>query len=234
MKDTALDARLMSAAGFVRQGAIFADIGTDHAHLPVFLLESGKIERAVLSDVNEGPLASARRNIEHYGYSDRVTLRLCDGAEELSGLGVTDYAICGMGGELIRDIIARAPHLAEMGIRLILQPMTKQSTLREYLFGAGFAILSERYSYADGKYYVTMLAEYSGERKSVDPISLELGMIPDKDGGRVEYIGYLEVKLRAYKRALAGKARGGEDTTDEQTMIEAIEERINEIRGSIQ
>lgn len=234
MRDTALDARLMSAAGFVRQGAIFADIGTDHAHLPIFLLESGRIERAVLSDVNEGPLASARRNVDICGYSDKVTLRLCDGAAALADLGVTDYAICGMGGELIRDIIARAPHLARSGIRLILQPMTKQAILREYLVGAGFDILSERYSYADGKYYVTMLVEYTDRCEKLDPISCELGIIPAEDGGRVEYIGYLETKLRAYKRAFDGKARGGDDTADEKRMIAAIEERINEIRRSMQ
>ena len=111
--------RLLSAAEFVRQGAYFADIGTDHAYLPLFLLEGGKIERAVCSDINAGPLETAKRNAEEYGLSDRIIFRLTSGAEGLSDMGITDYAICGMGGELIAEIIESAPHLKDGAVRLI-------------------------------------------------------------------------------------------------------------------
>ena len=59
MAHGAINARLASAAELTRQNAIFADIGTDHAYLPLFLLEEGRIEYAYCSDINEGPLASA-------------------------------------------------------------------------------------------------------------------------------------------------------------------------------
>ena len=178
MRDTVLDARLTSAAELVRQGAVFADIGTDHAHLPIFLLEGGRIERAILSDVNEGPLAAALANVGEHGLAGRVELVLTDGAAALAGKGITDYAVCGMGGELIARIVSDAPNMKEAGVRLILQPMTRQAVLRTELARLGFSILEEKYSYADGKYYVCMLAEYSGEQGVVDPVSAELGLIP--------------------------------------------------------
>ena len=104
------NARLASAAELVRQNAIFADIGTDHAYLPLFLLESGRINFAYCSDINEGPLASARKNAEERGMVDKMDFILTDGATVLRDRGITDYAICGMGGELIADIIHRAPN----------------------------------------------------------------------------------------------------------------------------
>ena len=100
-----LNARLSSVAEFVRQDAIFADIGTDHAYLPLFLLGCGRIGQAYCSDVNAGPLERARINAAEAGLSDKITFTLADGAAALAGLGITDYAICGMGGECINKSI---------------------------------------------------------------------------------------------------------------------------------
>ena len=227
-----LDARLGSAAELVRQGAVFADIGTDHAYLPIFLLESGRIERAVLSDINEGPLASAERNIADRGLSDRVELVLTDGVKGLGKKGITDYAVCGMGGELIADIVTSAPELRSPELRLILQPMTKQDTLRAALYAAGFEILSERYSYADGKYYVCMLAAYSGEIRSLSDVEAYLGVSPVV-GGRAEYLGYLEGKLRSLSAAIDGKMRGELDTTVDATVARALAKRIEHLTAGM-
>ena len=165
--------RLLSAAGFVRQGAYFADVGTDHAYLPLFLLSGGIIERAVCSDINRGPLASAEMNAAEAGLSDKMTFHLSDGAADLVGLGLTDYAICGMGGELIANIIDRAPHLKSADINLILQPMTRHAELRRYLSENGFSILVESHSYEAGKYYVCINARYTGECKNITDFEAE-------------------------------------------------------------
>ena len=95
---SAINARLLSAAELTRQDATFADIGTDHAYLPLFLLDEGRIKYAYCCDINEGPLDSARRNAEERGRLDKCEFILTDGAAVLSGKGITDYAICGMGG----------------------------------------------------------------------------------------------------------------------------------------
>ena len=228
MINSSLDKRLLSCADYVRAGAVFADIGTDHGYLPIFLLNTGRIQRAYLSDVNRGPLTSAERNARDNGLSDKCEFILTDGAAALSGKGITDYAICGMGGELIARIIEDAPHLKEVGIRLILQPMTKQEYLRRYLASNGFSVLDERFSFDSGKYYVTLLAEYTGECREISVSEAELGIKTAHDGDRVEYLGFLERKMKAVKKAFLGKSAAGYVTADEEMLRGMIEERITE------
>ena len=229
MINSSLDKRLLSCADYVRAGAVFADIGTDHGYLPIFLLKSGRISRAYLSDVNEGPLSTARANVESEGLLDRCEFTLADGAAALLGKGITDYAICGMGGELIASIIEAAGHLKTEGVRLILQPMTKQAHLRKYLLASGFAILSESYSYAEGKYYVTILAEYNGKVREPDVIEAELGSFDVKEGERVAYIGYLEGKKRAAEKTLLGKTSAGLPTDTEKMLLDSIIDRLSRL-----
>jgi tRNA (adenine22-N1)-methyltransferase len=229
MREFMLDGRVSSAAKFVRQGAVFADIGTDHAHLPIFLLECGRIERAVCSDINEGPLASARHNAAEAGLLDKTEFVLCDGASALSDKGITDYAICGMGGELIRDIISSAPELHREGINLVLQPMSKAADLRSYLYGAGFDIVAEAYSHDAGKYYVTLLARYTGTPVSISDTEALLGKREALHIGREEELGYFKSKLRSLKKTAEGKIRGGEDNPREIPLLASVAERISEL-----
>ena len=226
-----LDKRLLSCAGYVRAGAVFADIGTDHGYLPIFLLHSGIATRAVLSDINRGPLSSAERNVSAAGLSDRCEFVLTDGASALSGKGITDYAICGMGGELIARIIEDAPHLKEDGVRLILQPMTKQEHLRGYLAKSGFSVLDECFSFDSGKYYLTLVAEYTGTVRTLSFGEAELGPDLPHDGDRVEYLGFLEGKRRAVLKALSGKEAGGYDSSEEKERLSIIDQRIAKLTG---
>lgn len=225
MKDAALDARLTSVAELVRQDATLADIGTDHAYLPIFLLVTGRISRAILTDINEGPLACARAHAAECGVLDRVELLLTDGAAATRGMGATDYTICGMGGELIADIISRADHLAAPGVRLILQPMTRHAALRKFLSENGFEILAERYSTAEGKHYLTILAEYSGRRHSLDAVSLELGVSANPCEENA-YFGYLSALRERLARVIAAKSLGGHTAAAESQLVRAIDERM--------
>ncbi len=172
-----LDARLMTAAGMVRRGAVVADIGTDHAYLPVYLIQNGTARFAVASDINKGPLERAKQSAAKYGVADKMRFALADG---LSGVqperdGVTDIVICGMGGELIARIIGDSDYTRREEVQLILQPMSSVYELREYMAGAGFEILDEKLSRAAGKIYTCILARYDGKERKLSPIELLLG-----------------------------------------------------------
>ncbi len=223
-----IDRRLSSVASFVRAGAVLADIGTDHGYLPVFLLSEGIISRAVLTDVNEKPLNSARASVAAAGLSDRVQFLLTDGADALSGYGITDFAVCGMGGELIADIVLRADAMREPNVRLILQPMSRQAHLRRELYRGGFTVTDERYSHADGKYYVCMLVEFSGNPCEISPLDAELGTAVWRDEDREARLGYLSLKLKGHKRAYDGKLKGGERDGELALLCEGLEREIEQ------
>ncbi|MBQ2793385.1 MAG: SAM-dependent methyltransferase [Clostridia bacterium] len=227
MANIQIDPRLLSAASFVRAGAVFADIGTDHGYLPVFLLSEGRIKFAFLSDVNEGPLEKASENIRRAGLREKCELLLADGAASLAGRGVTDYAICGMGGELIADIIARAPHLADPCVRLILQPMSRQEHLRRALYRLGFFILGESYSVADGKRYVCMCVGFSGTPCEISDSLAYLGPDILHTDDRDAYLAYLAAKRESIARAAAARSEAGLDDGSEK-IIALFDGRIKQ------
>ncbi len=227
MNEYALNVRLCSAAEFVRQDAVFADIGTDHAYLPIFLLKKGIIRTAVCADINKGPLERAKENSRLNGVADKISFYLTDGASELSGLGITDYAICGMGGELIAKIISEAPGLKEKGVNLILQPMTRQSTLRRYLAAEGFSVQKESYTSEGTHHYVCMLASYTANKETIDAIEAEIGFKNAEIVNKDLQIAYLKSKLHAYDKLIEGKKNGGNSTADEEKIREAIASYIN-------
>ena len=217
------DARLGSVAALVRQGAVLADIGTDHAYLPLFLLQTGRIDAAFCCDVAEGPLARARENAATTPYTDRIRFMLTDGLHGLEGEAIDDIAICGMGGELICSILEAAPFVRDARYRLLLQPMTKQDALRSYLYSRGFRIEEEVYSVAEGKAYVAMCVSYDGCPRALSATEAMMGLtrhIAAEDTARA---AYFMGRRRALASAVEGKRIGGCDTREDEMLIEAID-----------
>lgn len=217
----------MTAVDFVREGARFADIGTDHGYLPIYLCKKGIVRSAVAADINEGPLESARRNIRDNGVEDKVDTVLSDGLSGLFEYAPTDIAIFGMGGELVCRIIEDSPLVKKEGIRLILQPMTKQAETREYLLNNGFSIVDEALSYDDGKIYQTICAEYSGRTDNYDETELMLGKINIERGEPLFY-ELVEKKIEVYSLRLDGLRRAGLGKEEERilcTLKELLKEK---------
>ena len=217
------DGRLLAAADLVRQGAVLADIGTDHALLPVFLCRVGKIRHAIASDVGKGPLAAARRQVEEAGLSDRIRLHLADGLDGLDGEKITDIAICGMGGELIVDILSRAPFVRDAHIRLILQPMTHARDLRCYLAREGFAIVEERLATAAGKAYFVLAAEYTGTPCTLTPLAAALGADNLSRRARDEvFLQILDKEIKAQTKKCEGLRAGGVPDEEQEAYLGAL------------
>lgn len=146
---------------------IAADIGTDHAYVPIELVRSGRAKKVIAADVRTGPLEIAQANINKYGLSDKIETRLGSGISVLKENEADTIIIAGMGGELICDIL-----LSDMDKALsplfILQPMNSQYELRQWLLENGFEILNEDIECEGNRVYNLIETKYSGNKSSFE------------------------------------------------------------------
>ena len=217
-----LDHRLATVPPFVRPGAVVADVGTDHAYLPIVLVGSGCATRAVASDIHQGPIERAAQHVAEYGLSDRIDTVLTDGLEGIRPYAPTDIIIFGMGGELIARILSDAPWVKDTGIRLILQPMTHAECVRTYLAEQGFALVDEVLSRESGKIYQTIVAEYTGEPYVIDEVTAELGRFANQKKDEPLRVPFITHRIEVLEAAAAGKERAGVDTAAERRYIEQL------------
>ncbi len=218
-----LSKRLQCAAAYVRPNAFVADVGTDHAYLPIALLLEGRIRGGVVSDIHKGPIQRATEHIWQWGAQDRLRPILCDGLVALENDHPEDILILGMGGELIADILARAPFVKQRETRLILQPMTHPEALRRYLLTEGFAIVGEELV-KEEKIYQIICAEYTGQSTPVgeeDSLKLLVGEsnLARRDTLTRELVSHWQTVLEKQQR---GKRQAGSDASREERLLKEI------------
>ena len=157
--------RLELVASFVPQGAVLLDVGSDHAYLPIELVERGQIEAAIAGEVVDGPYQSAVKNVEAHGLKEKIQVRLANGLaafEEEDQVSV--ITIAGMGGRLIVTILEEGLDKLASVERLILQPNNREDDLRIWLQEHGFQIVAESILEEAGKFYEILVVE-AGQMK---------------------------------------------------------------------
>ncbi len=169
--------RLLAVAEYIREGAVLCDVGTDHAKLPIYLAAECKIKKAYATDINEGPIRTAQKNVRRLGLSEVIECIRTDGLANTHALGITDISVCGMGGELIARILSECEYIRDEGINLILQPMSHTEDLRRFLFDSGFSIDDEMLVKETGKLYTVINAHYTGETYVYTDVDLMIGKI---------------------------------------------------------
>ena len=160
--------RLETVASFVPQGAVLLDVGSDHAYLPIELVEKGHIERAIAGEVVEGPYQSAIKNVKEHDLVEKIQVRLANGLsafEESDQVSV--ITIAGMGGRLIASILEEGLDKLANVERLILQPNNREDDLRRWLQDHGFQIIAESILEEAGKFYEILVAEIGEMKLSV-------------------------------------------------------------------
>ena len=180
MNEHTLSMRLERVATHVPAGARLADIGSDHAYLPVALMRRGVIAAAVAGEVATTPFHAARRTVDDNGLAQHITVRLADGlaaievADEISAI-----SLCGMGGETIRGILDCGKAHLNGGERLILQPNGGEQPLRQWLMENDYQILHEELLRENRFYYEIIVAEraeavtYSAEQLYFGPLQMQ-------------------------------------------------------------
>lgn len=155
-----LSKRMEAIAALVTSEGVLADVGTDHAYVPIALVESGKIRRAIAMDIGEGPLSRAQANIEAEGLAEQIETRLSDGLAELAPGEAEIILIAGMGGELVLRILTEGTAVCGRAKELVLQPQSDIPKVRKFLRLHGYRIEAENLVCEDGKFYPMMRAVY--------------------------------------------------------------------------
>lgn len=174
-----LSERLQMVASFVEQGTILADIGSDHAYLPCWLVQKGSISRAVAGEVVRGPFESAKRNVAKEGLTDSITVRLANGLQAiLPEDEVKNVSIAGMGGSLITSILDNDPERLSGVNRIIVQPNIHAKAIRDWAISNSWKIVNEGILKEDDKIYEVLVLErgttsYLPEELLMGPILLK-------------------------------------------------------------
>lgn len=221
MRPIELTPRLLALARQVPQGARFADVGTDHARLPVWLLEQGIIQSAIASDLREGPLEQARETARRHALTDQLSFRLGDGLAPIRGEEIDVCAIAGMGGETIAAILSACRWAASGGHTFLLQPMTSVEDLRGWLWRSGFRIIHEELV-GEGRTIYVVITAIPG---SMAP------MTPAEEWAGRQYRG-MEAPLRGtYLDRLCGRVAGMVEGLRRSTRPEDLEKlpRLEEV-----
>ncbi|OYT79657.1 MULTISPECIES: tRNA (adenine(22)-N(1))-methyltransferase [Pseudomonas] len=180
MNEHTLSMRLERVAAHVPNGARLADIGSDHAYLPVALVRRGVIDAALAGEVATTPFQAAERTVRDNGLEQQITVRLADGLAAIEARdGITAISLCGMGGETIRDILEAGKAHLSGAERLILQPNGGEQPLRLWLMRNGYRIVSEELLHENRFYYEIIVAEradpvvYTAEQLFFGPLLMQ-------------------------------------------------------------
>lgn len=223
--------RLLKIASLVSENKRLADIGTDHGYIPVYLLNKGVIDFAILADINKGPLENARSEVRRNKLEEKVDLRLGSGIEVLKKGEVDEVIIAGMGGILIGELLEANKEVAHSTERLILQPMQAQEELRRYLLNNGYEILDECLEKEDFRLYEIIVAKYTGKNTLVeDEIYYEVGqkLIEKKDELLEEFI---ENKIKKYNNII--EKLGDKESEVVEAKRKLSKEKITKLKSLI-
>jgi len=196
-----LKGRLKLLADKVPTCEVVADIGTDHAYLPIYLIQQGVCKKAIASDVKIGPVKVANKNINIYKMKDKIETRLGSGLDTIAENEADTIIIAGMGGILLSELLEANERKASKTSTLILQPMNYFDVVRKWLFDHKFDIYDEELVAEGPKIYCVISAKHDGKSKAYKYFHLHVGekLIEKKDP---MLLPYCEMKVRQTDRVL--------------------------------
>jgi len=214
-----LSPRLQAVLEKVGSCEVLADIGTDHAYLPIEACFNKLCKKAIACDINEGPLKTAASNIHEADLN--IETRLGDGLDPLSEGEADCIVITGMGGKRIIGIIEKNLHKIK-NARLILQPQHDIEELRRVLHSLSFEITDEKLIREGERFYIIICAEFSKKNKPWTDKEYFLGKTGKKHWQ--EYCRHRREKILRYIDAISDKAT----RLTAETQLKWLEEDINE------
>lgn len=225
-----LSERLAVVASFVPENTVLADIGSDHAYLPCYLINKGVIRKAIAGEVVKGPYESAKRNVESNGLGGRIEVRLANGLSAVQKEdGVETVTIAGMGGTLIASILEEGKDRLETVKRIIAQPNLHAIAVRQWAADNGFYIADEEIMQEDGKIYEVIVLERG--RGEYSPADLLLGPILRAASSKVFHLKW-QREMQEWQRVIASLEQA-EQTDAIIQKKNSLQEKYNIVREAV-
>ena len=220
-----LKGRLGAIAEKIPACVTLADVGTDHAYIPVYAVMKGICEMALATDVRIGPVKIAESNIRRYSLEDKIKVRLGSGLEPLHFEEADVAVIAGMGGPLICEILHTSIEKARSMKSLILQPMNAIEVVRKWLNEQGFGIYEEVLVSEGEKIYNIICTGWTGSFSLRDSYEYFAGseLLYSGDPLLGKYLGR---KLRQLDVIIEGRDKSNAGRDDELADIIQIRNRL--------
>ena len=185
-----LSARMKAVSEMVSQGSRVADIGCDHGYVSIYLYKSGICKSCIAADVKEGPINSARQNIEMYDCADGVEARLSDGLKNIKKGEANCIVISGMGGKLVISILSDDINKIKSISELVLEPQSDADEVRKFICENGSRIEKEVLVEEKGKFYPVIKAVRTDESCKLFPEEYIFGpcLLKNKDAMLWKYL----------------------------------------------
>lgn len=159
-----LSKRLETVAKYIPKGSLLADIGSDHAYLPIYAYQHDLIKGAIAGEIADGPFTSAKKSVNESNLSEVIEVRKGDGLSIITENDQVDcVTICGMGGSLITSILEKDKEKLVNVNRLILQPNISANVIRRWLIEQNWELVAESILEEEGHIYEILVAE-KGDR----------------------------------------------------------------------
>lgn len=175
-----LSKRLKAVADMVTPNQVVADIGCDHAYLPIYLVKNKIAPFVFACDVNDGPVRIAKDNVAQVELNDYIKCLKGDGLAPVIDKDIQTVIIAGMGGRLMMRILSEGKELLKRVKEIVLEPQSEVSQLRFFLEKNGYCIVSEDMVCEDGKFYPIMKAIH-GNMNLKEEIYYRYGKIPIRE-----------------------------------------------------
>lgn len=171
-----LNPRLQALADLVDAGERVADIGTDHAYVPIELVQTSRIAFGIASDIGVGPSENARTNIQAAGLAAQIEVRVGPGLEtiELKD-SISTVVIAGMGGKLITAILENALRAGKKFQTLILEANINEPLVREWLMEHEYEIIAETIVEDERHVYEIVKAKLTNKQQILTEAQLLFG-----------------------------------------------------------
>lgn len=223
-----IDQRLKVLADLVPNDTFnLADVGTDHAYLPIYLIQTKKAQHIYATDIKEGPLFNAQTNIAKYNLQSQIETRLGSGLLPLLGLKTLDVVIIsGMGGKLITKIMENFQDLP-LKACYIFEPNTSENQLRKWLFEHNFLITEEKIIEEQNHFYEFIAAYLQNGKQKYSASDILLGPILRKEKNTVFKKKWIqEIKKLKNIKSKRQKAHQITSINDLDQIIKTIEDNL--------